>query len=199
MYVVFVAGGIASGKSTVARELERLGARRIDLDQLSREVLEPSEPCMSLIADHFGHDLVDEAGCLNRALLAQRAFVSPTTVKELEGLELPFIKALLQEKLNECAALFPQSMVVVEVPLLDRMQDCWGLAQEIIAVTCPLELRCERAVARGMSRTDVEARAKLQPADEYLKAHATYVIENSGTQQELLAKVHAWWKAHSCC
>ena len=72
MYTVFLAGGTASGKSTVARELERLGAWRIDLDELSRAVLAPGEPCVAEVCAAFGDDLVDPGtGALDRALLAQ--------------------------------------------------------------------------------------------------------------------------------
>ena len=75
MYTVFLAGGIASGKSSVARELERRGAWRIDLDQVSRAVLEPGSDCLPEIADAFGDDLLDpQTGELDRGLLAGRAF-----------------------------------------------------------------------------------------------------------------------------
>ena len=71
MYIVFLAGGIASGKSTVARELERLGAWRIDLDRISRDVLEPGGECTLAIADAFGQDVLDPiTGALRRGLLA---------------------------------------------------------------------------------------------------------------------------------
>ena len=75
MYTVFLAGGTASGKSSAARELERLGAWRIDLDELSRAVLAPGEPCVAEVCAAFGDDLVDpQTGELDRALLARRAF-----------------------------------------------------------------------------------------------------------------------------
>ena len=74
MYKVFLAGGIASGKSTVARILEGLGASRIDLDQVSRSVLSPRSACSAAVAKAFGEDLVDPAtGEINRPLLAKRA------------------------------------------------------------------------------------------------------------------------------
>ena len=80
MHVVFLAGGTGSGKSTVARELERLGAWRIDLDELSRAVLEPGTACLGEVADAFGDDLVDrETGALDRALLARRVLLAPSS------------------------------------------------------------------------------------------------------------------------
>ena len=85
MYTVFLAGGTASGKSTAARELERLGAWRIDLDELSRAVLAPGEPCVAEVCAAFGDDLVDpETGALDRALLARRAFADDSSAELLE-------------------------------------------------------------------------------------------------------------------
>ena len=100
MYTVFLAGGIASGKSTVARELERLGATRIDLDQLSREVLAAGSPCLAEVTSAFGEELLDPVtGELNRSLLASRVFGSKELLARLEQIELPTYDASLEESL----------------------------------------------------------------------------------------------------
>lgn len=196
MYTVFLAGGIASGKSTVARMLESFGARRIDLDQVSREVMEPGSPLLAQIADEFGADLIDgETGAINRALLGKRAFDSAEDTARLEALELPAIKARLVEMLNvTCCAAAEPKVTVVEIPLLDRCEDLFDLADEILVVITPLETRRRFAVGRGMSATDFDARVAHQPSDDYLRAHATYVIENTGTAAELGAQVRTWWE-----
>lgn len=196
MYTVFLAGGIASGKSTVARMLRERGAYLIDLDQVSREILEPGMPCTAQVAAEFGEDLIDtETGELNRALLGKRAFDSAEETARLEAIELPFIKERLLQMLNvsPCVATEPKACVV-EVPLLDRMEDMFGLADEILVVITPLETRRRFAIARGMAGVDFDNRVARQTSDEYLRAHATYVIENDGTAAELEAKVDAWWE-----
>ena len=72
MYKLFLAGGIASGKSTVARTMQRLGAWRYDLDRVSREVLAAGSPVVARVAEAFGADLLDpQTGELNRHLLAE--------------------------------------------------------------------------------------------------------------------------------
>ena len=199
MYTVLLAGGTGSGKSTVARELERLGCSRIDLDQLSREVLNPGSEVLRQIADAFGSDLVSlETGGLNRRLLAERAFATKADAKRLEAIELPAIRELLARRLEELATNpCPPDICVVEVPLLDRMGEGISLADEVLVVECPLALRRERAIARGMDGEDFDARVANQPTDEWLRAHATCVIENEGTHDELVERVQRWYDEHA--
>ena len=195
MYTVLLAGGIGSGKSTVASELERLGCRRIDLDRLSREVLDAGTATTRAVADAFGQDLLDpRTGELDRALLASRAFASAEATALLESIELPAIRELLEARLTELAAAGDDTApCLVEVPLLDRLADADGLADEIVVVSCPAVLRRERAIARGMTGEDFDARAAGQPSDEWLADHATTIIDNSGTSEELLSQVRRWY------
>lgn len=192
---VFVAGGIASGKSTVARLLEEQGAQRIDLDALSREVLAPGSACTQEVAEAFGADLLDEDGVLDRALLAERAFSCPEEAARLEAIELPYIKALLGDRLTvvSCSSSLPD-LTVVEVPLLDRVEDLLPLADEVLAVVAPLDVRRERARGRGLSDDDFEARLANQPTDDYLRAHSDAVIVNDGSMADLRRSVD-WWLA----
>lgn len=197
MYVVFLAGGIASGKSSVARELERRGAWRIDLDQLSRTVLDPGSPCLVEVCEAFGDDLLDpQTGVLNRGLLASRAFATADDAKRLEAIELPYIKELLVHALEggACAATSP-AVCLVEVPLLDRMEPLFGLANEIVCVACPVQTRRVRAVLRGMDAADFDARVANQPTDEYLAAHADTLLDNSGSPSALMEALDNWWEA----
>lgn len=196
MRTVFLAGGIASGKSTVARLLRERGAWLCDLDQVSRDVLEPGSPTLDEIAEAFGEDLLDPVtGELDRGLLAQRAFASDEETARLEAIELPAIKARLAQILtNTCCAATAPVVAVVEVPLLDRVEDLLPLADEVLVVTAPQLLRRYRAIGRGMAGEDFDARVARQASDEYLRAHATHIIENVGDADELEAKVDAWWQ-----
>ncbi len=198
MYVIFLAGGIASGKSTVARVLEERGAWRVDLDQISRSVLLPDSPCLDEVAVAFGHDLVDtETGELDRGLLAKRAFADAESAALLEDIELPYIRdALVRTLAGEACAATEPVLCVVEVPLLDRMETMLDLADEVVCVTCPHEVRRERAIGRGMDADDFERRAANQPTEEYLRAHADAALDNSGDEEGLLAALDAWWDAH---
>lgn len=197
MRTVFLAGGIASGKSTVAALLRERGAWLCDLDQVSREVLEPGSTVLERIAREFGDDLLDaETGELDRGELARRAFDSPEDTRRLEAIEMPAIRERLAQILtNTCCAATAPTLAVVEVPLLDRVEDLLSLADEVLCVVAPLALRRERAIGRGMDGADFDRRVLRQPSDEYLREHATHVIENTGDRQALEAAVDAWWAA----
>lgn len=205
MHTTFLAGGIASGKSTVARMLHERGAWLCDLDQVSRDVLESGGPVLAQIASEFGDDLIDpETGELDRLGLAVRAFASPEATERLEAIEMPAIRERMSQILtNTCCAATEPALTVVEVPLLDRVEDLLPLADDVLVVTAPLELRRARAVGRGVDAEDFDARVARQASDEYLRAHATYVIENTADVEALERAVEAWWQAvlgssHGC-
>ncbi len=190
MKVIFLIGGIASGKSSVARELERRGAVRIDLDQVSRDVLAPGSSLVGRIADAFGPDLVDAKGTLNRRLLAQRAFASVQGTKRLEAIELPAIRDELTMRLDvlKKGANVPD-LVVVEVPLPDRMGEMLCLADAVVCVSCPRDLRRERAIGRGMDPADFDRRADRQLTDAQMADLANIVIDNTGTEADLQGNI----------
>ena len=193
VYVVFLAGGIASGKSSVARKLRSLGACCIDLDQLSREATAAGSPALQSIAEAFGSDVLNGNGELRRNVLAQRAFLSQDRTRLLESIVHPRIRELLfawlkqQDKTAVC---------VVEIPLLDRTEDLLPTANEVMCVLCPLETRRERAIGRGMTGEDFDARVRMQPTDDYLASKATTLIRNDGDEQELKQEVTQWWLKH---
>lgn len=195
MYVAYLAGGIASGKSTVAGELERLGAWRIDLDEVSRSVLAPGHPCLEEVAGLLGEDVIDpQTGEANRALIARRAFATPEMTAQLEAVELPYIRDVLVRALRgECCAMTSPACCVVEVPLLDRMEPMMDLADEVLCVVCPLPLRRVRAIGRGMSGADFDRRVARQPSEAYLRDHADTVLRNEGSREGLVRQVRRWW------
>ncbi|SFX48430.1 dephospho-CoA kinase [Olsenella sp. kh2p3] len=194
MYKVFLAGGIASGKSTVARILEGLGASRIDLDQVSRSVLSPRSDCSAAVAKAFGEDLVNPTtGEINRALLAKRAFATPEGGARLEAIELPFISETLAHALAKEERSGAAPVCVVEVPLLDRVEPMLSQVDEVLCVVAPLDVRRVRAQGRGMDLADFDRRVALQPSNDYLRSHADVVFDNAGDEKGLASQVQAWW------
>jgi dephospho-CoA kinase len=190
MHVVFLAGGIASGKSTVLRELKRRGACCADLDAISREVTQAGSPTNELLADAFGADILDDSGALRRAELARRAFATSEGTRKLEQIVHPAIREHLGQWL---AAQRPDAICVVEIPLLDRVEDLIPLADEVLCVVSSMDTRRVRAVGRGMTVADFDARVANQPSDEWLRAHADTILENDGTAEELSSLVRCWW------
>ena len=195
MRCAFLAGGIASGKSTVSRLLREKGAWVVDLDQVSRDVLQPGSPLLDELSAEFGDDIVDgQTGELNRGLLAKRAFASTEATERLEQIELPAIRERLAQVLTtSCCATTAPVLTVVEVPLLDRVEDMFSLADDILVVVAPMDLRRERAVGRGMTAEDFDVRVSKQPSEDYLRAHATHVFDNSGNEEALRKQVDLWW------
>lgn len=196
MYKVFLAGGIASGKSTVAEALEGLGALRCDLDQVSRQVTAAGSPVLQEIAREFGEDVLDPVtGELRRHALAERAFSSDEGAQRLERIELPAIRQRLMAVLTEGV---PDDgghpVLVIEVPLPDRIEGLLPLADEVLCVVCPMDVRRRRALGRGMDEADFERRVARQPSDAYLRAHADTVFDNAGSREELVAQVRSWWE-----
>ena len=197
MRCAFLAGGIASGKSTVSRLLREKGAWVVDLDQVSRDVLQPGSPLLDELSAEFGDDIVDgQTGELNRGLLAKRAFASAEATERLEQIELPAIRERLAQVLTtSCCATTAPALTVVEVPLLDRVEDMFSLADDILVVVAPMDLRRERAVGRGMTAEDFDVRVSKQPSEDYLRTHATHVFDNSGNEEALRKQVDLWWDA----
>lgn len=198
MYVVFVCGGIGSGKSTVARRMQELGAGRLDLDAVSRDVLAPGSPLVAKIAEAFGDELVDgETGALDRQALARIAFVSSETLEALEALEHPAIRAELVRQMRELeASSASPACCAVEVPLLDKAGSLLDLADEIMAVTCPISIRRRRVMGRGMDVDDFDRRLANQPTDAYVCERADVVIDNSDGQDALMRAVDEWFADH---
>lgn len=198
----FLAGSIASGKSTVARELERLGARRIDLDEVSREVCSAGSSTVLRLAEAFGADVMDAQTLeLRRDVLAQRAFASEESTRMLESITHPAIFEELERQLAKCAedadgadgAEGADDVCVVEVPLLDRALEYKSLVDGIVCVVCPTDVRRKRAQGRGMDPEDFDRRNAQQPSQEYLMRHADVTFVNDKDEEALVAQVSAWW------
>ncbi len=200
MYTVFVIGNIASGKSTAARYLEMHGGRLIDLDQLAKTLYQPGSDLIIEIADTFGSDVLDDDGCIITARLAQRAFASPEATSRLNALVHPRLLQKLADILVEpqCCAAAPSGYLftVVEISVAASFVQAFPLADEVIAITAPLELRRERAVERGMASGDFDRRAEVQPSEEELCALASVVIDNSAADDSLFAELDAWLEGH---
>lgn len=196
MYKVILAGGMASGKSTVSKMFEAAGGLRFDLDEVSRRLLRPRCECTYRVAEAFGNDLLDPVTHeINRRELGRRAFATRESAKLLEELEMPFIREYMRQFLTKEAPAADAQFCFVEVPLLDRVEDLLELVDEVVVVVAPLELRAERAEQRGSSRQEFEQRIAHQPSDTYLRNQADTVFVNSEGLDDLKAQVELWLNA----
>ena len=114
MLVVGLTGGIGSGKTAVSEGFARHGVPVIDTDLIARELVEPGQPALAEIVNHFGPDCLDGEGRLHRARLRERVFADPTGRRQLEAILHPRIRALVRERVAALAV--PYCLVVI--PLL---------------------------------------------------------------------------------
>jgi len=197
--VVGLTGGMGAGKSTVARLLGELGAHVVDADALAREVVEPGEPALVAIVEHFGDGVLHTDGSLDRAALAAIVFGSDDARAELEAITHPAIReriaAVLAEHGRAEQAEPRQRVVVLDHPLLVET----GLAaslEQVVVVTAPVDLRVQRlAEGRGIDPDDARSRIATQASDEERAAAATHVVANDDDLDDLERRVRALWDA----
>ncbi|HET9829629.1 MAG TPA: dephospho-CoA kinase [Nocardioidaceae bacterium] len=186
MVRVALTGGVASGKSTVAGILEELGAVVIDSDRLAREVVEPGTPGLAAVVDAFGGDVLADDARLDRPALGARVFADELARKRLEAILHPLIRARAAEL--ESAA-DPDALVVHDIPLLVETGQAAAF-DAVLVVDVPVETQVERMVQdRGWTREDARARVAAQASREQRRAAATYVIDNTGTHDDLRERV----------
>jgi dephospho-CoA kinase len=183
---VGLTGGVASGKSTVAAVLTELGAVVIDSDQLAREVVEPGTPGLAAVVEEFGDGVLTEDGRLDRAALGAVVFGDEASRRRLEAILHP----LIRERAAEIeAASAPDALVVHDIPLLVETGQA-DRFDAVIVVDVPVEVQVERMVReRGWTRDDAEGRVAAQADREDRRAVATYVIDNTGTRDDLRERV----------
>ncbi len=194
MKVLGLTGNIASGKSTVARMLEGMGARIIDADLIAREVVEPEKPAWVDIVKKFGPGILGPDGSIDRRRLGEIVFGDESKRRLLMDITHPRIKETVRERLAE----FKEEnapVVVVEAALIVEKGGLREFIDGLIVVTADEESQIERLVKRsGHTREEALARIGSQmPAGE--KAlHADYLIDNSGTKEETEAEVKKLWE-----
>ena len=189
---VGLTGGIASGKSTVSELLAGFGAVIVDSDKIAREVVEPGTAGLAQVVAEFGPSVLTESGALDRAKVGEIVFADQGARERLNAIVHPLVGARSAEL--EEAGRTAGKLVVNDIPLLVEV----GYApffDEVIVVDVPVETQVERAIARGMTEIDARARIAAQASREDRLAAATYVIDNTGTLDDLRKRVREIYDA----
>ncbi|MFB7890871.1 dephospho-CoA kinase [Microbacterium sp. NPDC056044] len=195
MPLVALTGGIASGKSTIARRLADHGAVIVDADQLVREVQQPGSPVLAAIAETFGERMLRPDGSLDRAALGSRVFGDDAAVAQLNAIVHPAVREESTRRIEEAFEADPAAVVVYDVPLLveARADAPWQL---IIVAHAPEDIRLRRLVElRGMTETDAAARLASQVPDDVRLAIADVVIDTAGSLDSTERQVDELWTA----
>lgn len=173
---VGLTGGIASGKTTVARLFEALGVPVIDTDVLAREVVAPGQPLLAKIAERFGAGMLAQDGSLDRAALRTVVFSDPAARSDLEQLTHPAIRA----RLEELSASAGGDYQIHVIPLLVETQGRKNV-DRVLVVDCSEELQIRRLQARdGSSLQQARAILAAQTSRAARLAIADDVIANDG-------------------
>jgi dephospho-CoA kinase len=183
---VGLTGGVASGKSTVSAILRDLGAVVVDADALAREVVEPGTPGLASVVAEFGPQVLTADGRLDRGELGALVFADPERRAALESIIHPLVRA----RAAEIEQAVPEGVLVVhDIPLLVETGQATDF-DAVIVVDVPEGVQVERAVSeRGWSEDEARSRVAAQATREERLAAATYVVDNTGTIEDLRHRV----------
>jgi dephospho-CoA kinase len=183
--VVGITGGIGSGKTAVTRRFEQLGITVVDADLVARLIVEPGTPALAAIAAHFGMDILQADGSLDRAALRRRVFSDESERRWLEHLTHPLIA---QEILNQISASRSAYTILSSPLLMDTSQK--ALVDCVVVVDATEALQLQRTMQRD-SNDEAQVRrimaAQMSRADRL--ARADIVIDNSRSLEELGCQV----------
>lgn len=186
--VLGITGGIATGKSTVAALLGECGAPVVSADQLAREAVAPGSDTLAALVAHFGNGIVAPDGRLDRAALAALVFADGRLRAELERITHPAIGRLAEARLAQLRA-GGAPLVVYEAPLLFEAGAA-GRVDKVLVVTAAPAVQLARLLARGgIDRAEAEARIAAQLPQAEKAERADFVIDNSGTPEQLRTAV----------
>jgi dephospho-CoA kinase len=193
---VGLTGGIACGKSVVGEMFAARGAHVIQADHIAHELMQPGGPVYNQVVRHFGRQILEADGRINRQKLAEAAFGAPasagaapaTRVEELNRIVHPAVIARQEEWMADIGRRDPHAIAVVEAALILEA----GLGDhfdKLVVVTCGPEARLERFAGRmrldmQAARQEMARRMAAQMPDEEKVRRADYVIDNSGSLAE---------------
>jgi dephospho-CoA kinase len=186
--LIGLTGGIASGKSTVAAILRRLGAAIVNADELSREVVQPDKEAWREIVNAFGAEVLQSDRTIDRQKLRKIIFSDPEARKKLEAIIHPRVRALAKERCQEHAAAGFE-IVVYEVPLLfeGNLQDS---LRPVVLVATDVATQKKRLKDRDhLTESEAAKHIAAQMSLDEKRRLADFVIENDGSLEDLERRV----------
>ena len=206
MLKVGLTGGIAAGKSAVGEMFVALGAHLVQADRIAHSLMEPGQPVYNDVVRHFGREVLNRDGGINRGKLAELAFGDLTVpeerrvsrIEELNRIVHPAVIRSQDEWMVAMGIQDRHGVAIVEAALILEA----GLSKrfdKLVVVTCAAEQRAARFAARQKvdieaARKEVERRMAAQLPDEEKVKAADYVIDNSGTLEHTREQVREIWE-----
>jgi dephospho-CoA kinase len=188
MRVIGLTGGIGCGKSLAAQYFAELGALVIDADQLARAAIERGSDGFDEVVALFGDSILKD-GNIDRRALGELIFREPKAKEQLENIVHPFVRREFEEAV---ASLKGDQVLVYEIPLLVETK-AHERFDVVVTVESEMENRIARLRSRGMHISEIEGRIAAQATREQRIEVADFLIENDGTEDELLRQVENIW------
>jgi dephospho-CoA kinase len=188
MRVIGLTGGIGCGKSLAAQYFAELGALVVDADQLARAAIERGSDGFDEVVTLFGDGILKD-GNIDRRALGDLIFKDPAAKKQLENIIHPFVRREFEEVV---ASLKGDQVLVYEIPLLVETK-AHEKFDVVITVESEMENRIARLRGRGMHISEIEGRIAAQATREQRIEVADFLIENNGSEDELLRQVENIW------
>ena len=184
-WILGLTGGIGSGKSAAAEHFAALGVHVVDADHAARWVVEPGRPALSQIAEHFGEDVLQADGQLNRGALRTLIFSDPEQRRWLEALLHPLIREAIAENLAQAQSPYA---ILVSPLLIESGQHT--TTQRVLVIDVPQALQIQRTLKRdNTSEEQVQAILKVQASREERLRHADDVLTNDRDLEALKTEV----------
>ncbi len=175
--VVFVSGGLGSGKTLFTQLCAKHGAKVLNADEIVKELYATDSQMLSELQEILGPEIVNQDGEVDKKLIASLIFSNDTLRQKVEAVIHPRVQNRL---LNESKST---DLLVYEIPVLNSRTNL-SLANYVVYVEAPEGLRLERAVERGMDFEDAKSRIEVQRSNTYVPENAI-LIQNSGSVDEL--------------
>ena len=191
--IIGLTGGIASGKSTVARALGDRGAYIIDADKLGHSAYLAGSRAFDQVVAAFGTEIVADDGEIDRRELGGKVFGNEAALRQLTDIVWPAIRAMAEKEIANAERVAPESIVVLEAAVLIEAE--WlDLADQIWVTVVKPAVAITRACARdNLSADAVRARLDAQLSNDERRNYADHVIDNSSDEAHLLAQVESLW------
>ncbi|ABF43423.1 dephospho-CoA kinase [Candidatus Koribacter versatilis Ellin345] len=195
MLRVAITGGIATGKSTIGEMFARRGAHVIQADRVAHQLMSPGNDVYDKVVAHFGREILNPDGTINRPRLAQAAF--PDKVQELNNLVHPAVLDFQDRWMDKIGEEDPNAIVICEAALLFEAKG-EKRYDKIIVVRTPFDTKVQRYAAKmkqrlGDARMEVLRRMNAQMSEEEKARRADYVIDNNGVLDHTEEQVEKVW------
>jgi dephospho-CoA kinase len=182
--IVGLTGGVATGKSLVAKEFKRLGAHVIDADEIAREITRPGTTAYKEIAEEFGNEAIKPDGTIDRKNLGRVVFSDPARLKRLNEITHPKIIQEIEERIEGFKKKHPREIIVVDAPLLIEV-GLYRRMDRVVVVYADDERQIERIMKRdGMKKEEAMRLIGAQLPTKRKVEFADFVIDGNAAVKE---------------